>query len=46
LWRALQIVQQVDTEAVAARALERGHSGPAIGQAVREARVAALAAAL
>jgi tRNA nucleotidyltransferase (CCA-adding enzyme) len=43
LQSALQVVQQVDASAVAQEALARGRSGPAVGEAVREARVRALA---
>ena len=39
---ALRKVLAVDATAAAARALETGASGPAIGEAVRQARVAAL----
>jgi tRNA nucleotidyltransferase (CCA-adding enzyme) len=41
---ALETVLAVDTAEVAARAQRQGLSGPAIGQAVRQARVQALAA--
>jgi tRNA nucleotidyltransferase (CCA-adding enzyme) len=40
---ALQIVQAVDAAAVAEQAMARGLSGPAVGDAVRAARVRALA---
>ena len=43
---ALRSVLAVDVSAAAARAMERGVSGPAIGEAVRSAREHALAAAL
>ncbi len=46
LARALQTVQAVDAAAVSAAALDRGLSGPAIGQALQRAREAALADAL
>jgi tRNA nucleotidyltransferase (CCA-adding enzyme) len=39
---ALRKVLAVDATAAAARAIERGAAGPAIGEAVRQARVAAL----
>ena len=42
----LQAALAVDTAAIAAQASERGARGPAIGEAVRQARVAALARAL
>lgn len=42
---ALQTVQKVDTADVAARAAAEGKTGPAVGEAVRKARAAALAAA-
>jgi hypothetical protein len=41
---ALETVLALDTAEVAARAHRQGLSGPAIGQAVRQARVQALAA--
>ena len=44
LQAALETVLAVDTAAVAAHAKERGLEGPAIGQAVRQARVRSLAA--
>jgi len=43
LLSALQIVQGVDAAAVAEQAMARGLSGPAVGDAVRAARVQALA---
>ena len=43
---ALRSVLAVDVSAAAARAMERGVSGPAIGEAVRSAREQALAEAL
>ena len=42
LTEALRRVQAVDATAVAATATERGASGPAIGQAIHDARVEAL----
>ena len=42
LEQALTLVQAVDASAAAAAALAAGLQGPAVGQAVREARVAAL----
>jgi tRNA nucleotidyltransferase (CCA-adding enzyme) len=42
LREALRRVQAVDATAVAALAVERGKTGPAIGQAIHDARVAAL----
>jgi tRNA nucleotidyltransferase (CCA-adding enzyme) len=42
---ALRTVQQVDAASVAEQALARGLNGPAVGDAVRAARVQALAAA-
>jgi tRNA nucleotidyltransferase (CCA-adding enzyme) len=42
---ALRTVQQVDAASVAEQALARGLKGPAVGDAVRAARVQALAAA-
>ncbi len=44
LLRALALARAVDTAAIAARAAERGLDGPAIGDAVHEARVHALSA--
>ena len=46
LTAALRSVLAVDVSAVAARAMERGVSGPAIGEAVRSAREQALSEAL
>jgi tRNA nucleotidyltransferase (CCA-adding enzyme) len=46
LSRALRLVQSVDASAVVEAALARGMSGPAIGEAVRRARLDALAQAL
>jgi len=43
---ALRIAQDVDTRSVSAQALERGLKGPAIADAIRRARVEALAIAL
>jgi tRNA nucleotidyltransferase (CCA-adding enzyme) len=43
LQAALRVVQQVDAAAVAQEAIARRRSGPAVGEAVREARVRALA---
>jgi len=43
---ALKVAQEVDTRSVSAQALERGMKGPAIADAIRRARVAALALAL
>jgi tRNA nucleotidyltransferase (CCA-adding enzyme) len=43
---ALKVVQGVDTRAASAGAIARGLQGPAIADAIRRARVAALAAAL
>jgi len=43
---ALKTVQDVDTGTVSAQAIERGMTGPAIADAIRQARVAALAASL
>jgi len=43
LQSALQVVQQVDAAAVAQEAMARGLAGPAVGDAVRAARVRALA---
>ena len=42
LLAALQAVQAVDAAAIAAEAMARGLSGPAVGDAIRRARVAAL----
>ena len=42
---ALRVARAVDATAAAAQALERGATGPAIGEAVRRAREQALAAA-
>ncbi|MGZ5204231.1 MAG: multifunctional CCA addition/repair protein [Caldimonas sp.] len=44
LLEALRLVRAVDTSAVAAAAAERGRSGPDVGQAIHEARIAALRA--
>lgn len=46
LQRALDAALAVDTAAVSAEALARGWKGPAIGDAIRNARQAAVAAAL
>lgn len=46
LARVLALATGVDSAAVAAAALERGLSGPAIGEAVRRARVEAIEAGL
>ena len=43
---ALKTAQDVDTRSASAQAIERGQKGPAIADAIRRARVAALAAAL
>ncbi len=43
LARALGVAQKVDARAASAQALERGLKGPAIADAIRRARVAALA---
>ena len=43
---ALKTAQDVDARAASAQAIERGLEGPAIADAIRRARVAALAAAL
>jgi tRNA nucleotidyltransferase (CCA-adding enzyme) len=43
---ALKIAQDVDARAASAQAIERGLQGPAIADAIRRARVAALAASL
>jgi tRNA nucleotidyltransferase (CCA-adding enzyme) len=43
---ALRAALAVDTAPIAAEAAERGLKGPAIGEAVREARVRAIAAAI
>ncbi len=42
LLRALALAQSVDTEALAQQALQAGHSGERIGQAIQAARLAAL----
>ena len=44
LLRALGVVAAVDAAAIASAALERGSSGPAIGEAIRAARLEALEA--
>ena len=46
LAQALQVAQQVDARAASAQAIERGLQGPAIADAIRRARVQALAIAL
>jgi tRNA nucleotidyltransferase (CCA-adding enzyme) len=46
LRRALQAMQAVDTASVAKQAAERGWSGPAVGDAIRRARITAVAQAL
>jgi tRNA nucleotidyltransferase (CCA-adding enzyme) len=46
LMAALRTVQQVDAAGVAEQALARGLKGPAVGDAVRGARVQAVAATL
>lgn len=46
LQRALDIVNGVDAAALAAEVMARGKTGPAVGEAIRRARVAALAQAL
>jgi tRNA nucleotidyltransferase (CCA-adding enzyme) len=43
LSRALQVAQAVDARAASAQAIERGLKGPAIADAIRRARVTALA---
>jgi tRNA nucleotidyltransferase (CCA-adding enzyme) len=43
---ALKTAQDVDTKTVSAQAIERGLKGQAIADAIRQARVRALAAAL
>ena len=43
---ALKTAQEVDTRAASAQAIERGLKGPAIAEAIRRARVKALAVAL
>ena len=43
---ALKTAQEVDTRAASAQAIERGLKGPAIAEAIRRARVTALAVAL
>lgn len=45
LQRALDIVNGVDAAALAAEVMARGKTGPAVGEAIRRARVAALAQA-
>ena len=45
LARALDVAQNVDARAASAQALERGLQGPAIADAIRRTRVAALAVA-
>jgi tRNA nucleotidyltransferase (CCA-adding enzyme) len=44
LLRALAVVTDVDAAGIAAQALERGQSGPSIGEAIRHARLEALEA--
>ena len=46
LRRALDVVLGIDAAAVAADVMARGKSGPAVGEAIRRARVAALATQL
>jgi tRNA nucleotidyltransferase (CCA-adding enzyme) len=46
LWAALQAALAIDAAAVAAAAAERGAHGPAIGDAVRAARIDAVATAI
>jgi len=46
LMHVLQLARSVDTAAIAAEAAERGLEGPAIGQAVHQARIASVAAGL
>jgi tRNA nucleotidyltransferase (CCA-adding enzyme) len=46
LAQALRIAQDVDARAASAQAIERGLKGPAIAEAIRQARVAALAAGM
>jgi tRNA nucleotidyltransferase (CCA-adding enzyme) len=46
LLSALAAAQAIDAAAIAARAVERGLDGPAIGAAVNEARANAIAAAI
>jgi len=46
LARALRIAQDVDARAASAQAIERGLKGPAIADAIRRARVAALDAGM
>lgn len=46
LRRALRAMQAVDTASVAKQAAERGWSGPAVGDAIRRARITAVAQAL
>jgi tRNA nucleotidyltransferase (CCA-adding enzyme) len=43
---ALRLAQAVDAAAVAVQAIERGQNGPAIGDAVRRARIEAIASGL
>jgi hypothetical protein len=43
---ALAAAQAIDAAGIAARAVERGLNGPAIGAAVSEARVNAIATAI
>ena len=43
---ALKTAQDVDTRAASSQAIERGLKGPAIADAIRQARVKALAIAL
>jgi tRNA nucleotidyltransferase (CCA-adding enzyme) len=46
LQRALDAALAVDTASVSAQALEKGWKGPAIGDAIRNARQAAVAVSL
>ena len=46
LQRALDAALAVDTATISAQALEQGRKGPAIGDAIRHARLAAVAASL
>lgn len=46
LGQVLAAAQAVDTAAVARRCAERGHAGPLVGEAIRAARIGAIAAAL
>jgi len=46
LLSALAAAQAIDAASIAAQAVERGLSGPAIGAAVAQARVGAIAAAI